>query len=163
MYCLYFVLNNPTSLSGKNQACEGREQERGQGLQHAHDSKIPQSVPSAIESIECGLSTETRSPLPCAPPPEPSVMSDTLFEAFEKISKQQNKEQVPPSQPHNKKSSSTKSSKKLSPKSAPTTATRRTLQEAFKAVSTRNLMINLSFLFFFRSFGLSQNATFCFF
>ncbi|XP_019746549.1 transmembrane protein 214 isoform X1 [Hippocampus comes] len=73
------------------------------------------------------------------PSRQPSVMSDTLFEAFEKISKQQNKEQVPPSQPQNKKSSSTKSSKKLSPKSAPTTATHRTLQEAFKALDLADL------------------------
>ncbi|XP_077367199.1 transmembrane protein 214 [Festucalex cinctus] len=73
-------------------------------------------------------------------PRQPSVMSDTLFEAFDKVQKKQNKEQVPPSQPPNKKSSS----KKSSPKNTPTMATHRTLEAAFKALDVADLKEQLA-------------------
>ncbi|KAM9778366.1 transmembrane protein 214 [Syngnathus typhle] len=78
------------------------------------------------------------------PSRHPSVMSVTLFETFEKITKKQNKEQVPPSQPPKQKSSTMKPSKKLSPKGAHTPATHRTLEEAFKALDLVDLKEQLA-------------------
>lgn len=66
----------------------------------------------------------------------PLKMSVTLFEAFEKMGKKQNKEQVPPpAEPEKKKPSSSKQSKKSQPSTTVSQPTHKTLEEAFKAVS----------------------------
>ncbi|XP_061668783.1 transmembrane protein 214 [Syngnathoides biaculeatus] len=78
---------------------------------------------------------------------QPTIMSHTMFEAFEKISKKPNKEQVPPPpppEPQKKKSSPTKPSKKLSSSTASSPATHKTLEEAFKALNVADLKEQLA-------------------
>lgn len=70
-------------------------------------------------------------------PSAPLKMSETLFDGFEKMGKKQNKEQVPPpADPENKKPSSSKPSKKSHSSNTVAPATHKTLEEAFRAVST---------------------------
>ncbi|XP_061610136.1 transmembrane protein 214 [Phyllopteryx taeniolatus] len=79
------------------------------------------------------------------PSRQATIMSRTLFEAFEKISNKQNKEQVPPpTEPQKKKSSPTKPSKKLSSTTESTPVTHRTLEEAFKALNVADLKEQLA-------------------
>ncbi|XP_059213055.1 transmembrane protein 214 [Centropristis striata] len=76
----------------------------------------------------------------------PLKMSETLYDGFEKMAKKQNKEQVPPpAEPENKKPSSSKPSKK-SHSSSPvqTTATHKTLEEAFKSLDVGDLKQQLA-------------------
>ncbi|KAM4521460.1 transmembrane protein 214 [Odontesthes bonariensis] len=70
----------------------------------------------------------------------PLMMSETLYDSFEKMGKKQNKEQVPPPpEPQNKKSSSSKPSKKSQPSNIATPATHKTLEEAFKTLDVGDL------------------------
>ncbi|XP_068199318.1 transmembrane protein 214 [Antennarius striatus] len=69
----------------------------------------------------------------------PLKMSETLFDAFEKMGKKQNKEQVPPpAEPEHKKPSN-KPSKKSPPSNTSTHPTHKTLEEAFKALNVSDL------------------------
>lgn len=66
----------------------------------------------------------------------PIKMSETVYDAFDKIAKKQNKEQVPPAaEQHKKKPSANKASKTSTSSSAVTRPTPKNLAEAFKAVS----------------------------
>lgn len=64
-------------------------------------------------------------------------MSETIFEGFEKITKKQNKEQVPPpAETQQKKLNAAKQSKKSQPNSSSKPTHYKNLEEAVKAVST---------------------------
>lgn len=64
-------------------------------------------------------------------------MSETLYDGFEKTGKKQNKEQVPPAaEPQIKKPLSNKQPKKSNSSNTVTSTTYKSLEEAFKAVST---------------------------
>uniref|UniRef100_A0A8C7H2Z4 Transmembrane protein 214 n=1 Tax=Oncorhynchus kisutch TaxID=8019 RepID=A0A8C7H2Z4_ONCKI len=69
----------------------------------------------------------------------PLVTSGTLFEAFEKMGKKHNKEQVPPAEPSNKKPSAGKQKAKLPPASTQTHNTHKNLEDAFKAMDVGEL------------------------
>lgn len=67
-------------------------------------------------------------------------MSETLYDAFDKLGKKQNKEQVPPAgEPPKKKPSTNKASKTSSTSNTVTRETHKNLAEAFKAVSKAKL------------------------
>ncbi|XP_034756633.1 transmembrane protein 214-like [Etheostoma cragini] len=71
-------------------------------------------------------------------------MSETLFDGFEKMGKKQNKEQVPPpAEPESKKTSS-RPSKKSQTSSPATSATRKTLEDAFKTLDVGDLKQQLA-------------------
>ncbi|XP_068564576.1 transmembrane protein 214 [Cebidichthys violaceus] len=75
----------------------------------------------------------------------PLVMSETLYDSFEKMGKKQNKEQVPPpAESENKKSSSSKPSKKSHSSSTVAPATQKTLEEAFKTLDVGDLKQQLA-------------------
>eukprot|EP00063_Salmo_salar_P086935 XP_014061770.1 PREDICTED: transmembrane protein 214-like isoform X2 [Salmo salar] len=69
----------------------------------------------------------------------PLVTSGTLFEAFEKMGKKHNKEQVPPAEPSNKKPSAGKQKTKLPPASTQTHNAHKNLEDAFKALDVGEL------------------------
>lgn len=68
-------------------------------------------------------------------------MSENLYEGFEKAGNKQNKEQVPPPAELQNKKPSSKPPKKSNPSNTVTPVTFKTLEEAFKAVSTFLLLI----------------------
>ncbi|KAJ8008737.1 hypothetical protein DPEC_G00081530 [Dallia pectoralis] len=75
----------------------------------------------------------------------PLVTSDTLFEGFEKMGKNHNKEQVPPpAESSNKKPSAGKQKAKPPLSSSPTHSTHKTLEEAFKALNVPELKQQLA-------------------
>ncbi|XP_037606950.1 transmembrane protein 214 [Sebastes umbrosus] len=75
----------------------------------------------------------------------PIVMSETLYDNFEKMGKKQNKEQVPPpAEPENKKPSSSKPSKKSHSSSPVAPTTHKTLEEAFKTLDVGDLKQQLA-------------------
>ncbi|XP_074471033.1 transmembrane protein 214 [Sebastes fasciatus] len=75
----------------------------------------------------------------------PIVMSETLYDNFEKMGKKQNKEQVPPpAEPENKKPSSSKPSKKSHSSSPVAPVTHKTLEEAFKTLDVGDLKQQLA-------------------
>lgn len=66
----------------------------------------------------------------------PLKMSESRFEGFEKMTKKQNKEQVPPpAETESKKPSSSKTPKKANNSNTVSQPTHKNLEEAFKAVS----------------------------
>ncbi|KAJ3606172.1 hypothetical protein NHX12_025693 [Muraenolepis orangiensis] len=73
----------------------------------------------------------------------PLVMSETLYDNFEKMAKKQNKEQVPPptTESQNKKPAAAKPSKKTSPVNSPhpSASTHKSLEEAFKVLDVWEL------------------------
>lgn len=77
--------------------------------------------------------------LPPRPPLYPSAplkMSESRFEGLEKMTKKQNKEQVPPpAETESKKPSSSKPPKKSNNSNTVSQPTHKNLEEAFKAVS----------------------------
>lgn len=94
-------------------------------------------------------------------------MSETLYDAFDKLGKKQNKEQVPPAgEPHKKKASTNKASKTPSTSNTVTRETHKNLAEAFKAVSKAGfssllpLLVANVILFIKSSGGLSQRIPF---
>uniref|UniRef100_A0A8C3GBC2 Transmembrane protein 214 n=1 Tax=Cyclopterus lumpus TaxID=8103 RepID=A0A8C3GBC2_CYCLU len=75
----------------------------------------------------------------------PLVMSETLYDNFEKMGKKQNKEQVPPpAESENKKPSSSKPSKKSHSSSTVTPTALKTLEEAFKTLDVGDLKQQLA-------------------
>lgn len=75
----------------------------------------------------------------------PQVISETLYDNFEKMGKKQNKEQVPPpAESENKKPSSSKPSKKSHSSSTVPPATQKTLEEAFKTLDVGDLKQQLA-------------------
>lgn len=83
---------------------------------------------------ECVLLTvDLRSPLS---PSAPLKMSESRFEGIEKMTKKQNKEQVPPpAETESKKPSSSKPAKKAANSNTVSQPAHKNLEEAFKAVS----------------------------
>ncbi|XP_033931345.1 transmembrane protein 214 [Pseudochaenichthys georgianus] len=75
----------------------------------------------------------------------PLKMSETIYDSFEKMAKKQNKEQVPPpAETENKKPSSSKPPRKPQPSSPVSHATRKTLEESFKALDVADLKQQLA-------------------
>uniref|UniRef100_A0A8C6UQA3 Transmembrane protein 214 n=1 Tax=Neogobius melanostomus TaxID=47308 RepID=A0A8C6UQA3_9GOBI len=72
-------------------------------------------------------------------------MSETLFENFDKMSKKQNKEQVPPpAEPQNKKPAPAKPAKKANSSNTASPTKHKNLEEAFKALDVSDLKQQLS-------------------
>uniref|UniRef100_A0A8C6US73 Transmembrane protein 214 n=1 Tax=Neogobius melanostomus TaxID=47308 RepID=A0A8C6US73_9GOBI len=78
-------------------------------------------------------------------PSKPLKMSETLFENFDKMSKKQNKEQVPPpAEPQNKKPAPAKPAKKANSSNTASPTKHKNLEEAFKALDVSDLKQQLS-------------------
>ncbi|KAL6096112.1 tmem214 [Pungitius sinensis] len=75
----------------------------------------------------------------------PIVMSETLYDGFEKMAKKQNKEQVPPpAESENKKPPSSKPPKKPHSSSTASPPVHKTLEEAFKTLDVADLKQQLA-------------------
>lgn len=73
------------------------------------------------------------------------MMFESRFEGIEKMTKKQNKEQVPPlAETESKKPASNKPAKKASNSNTVSHPTYKNLEEAFKAVSQSNKNVNIS-------------------
>lgn len=78
-------------------------------------------------------------------PSKPLKMSETLFENFDKMSKKQNKEQVPPpAEPQNKKPAPAKPAKKANSSNTASPTKHKNLEEAFKALDVSDLKQQLN-------------------
>lgn len=74
-----------------------------------------------------------------SPPPAPLKVFESRFEGIEKMTKKQNKEQVPPlAEAESKKPVSNKPAKKASNSNTVSHPTHKNVEEAFKAVSEWN-------------------------
>lgn len=79
------------------------------------------------------------------PPSAPLMMFESRFEGIEKMTKKQNKEQVPPpAETESKKPVSNKSAKKAGNSNTVSQPTHKNLEEAFKAVSQSNEKVAIS-------------------
>ncbi|XP_032365099.1 transmembrane protein 214, partial [Etheostoma spectabile] len=81
------------------------------------------------------------SNLPSRPPLK---TSETLFDGFEKMGKKQNKEQVPPPAEPDTRKTSSKPPKRSQTSSPVTSATRKTLEDAFKTLDVGDLKQQLA-------------------
>ncbi|XP_075893774.1 transmembrane protein 214 [Nelusetta ayraudi] len=89
-----------------------------------------------------GRKALSESNLPTRPPLK---MSESRFEGFEKMTKKQNKEQVPPpAETESKKPSSSKPPKKANNSNTVSQPTRKNLEEAFKALDVADLKQQLA-------------------
>ncbi|XP_062267900.1 transmembrane protein 214-A-like [Platichthys flesus] len=75
----------------------------------------------------------------------PSILSETVYDNFEKMVKKQNKEQVPPAaEPQTKKPATSKPPKKSNPSNTVAAPTHKNLEEAFKALDVGDLKQQLA-------------------